>query len=88
MNEKFKVLSGVRNLLGAVGWVVVIGGTLLAAYGGFFAPSESGNSFGIENMLALGGGLAVALGGLMAVAFSEAIAVFLAIEENTRTGLR
>lgn len=91
MNDKFKFLSGVRNLLAVAGWLVVIAGLALAVYGGIIEPSQVGHHFGTEDAIeldaiGLGIGLVLAIGGLVSVAFSEVIGVLLAIEENTRTG--
>lgn len=85
MNKRFPVLSTVSALLRVVGWLLVVGGVLYAAYEGIIEPNLPNHWFGGQDLLQLVSGLGLGLTGPLTVAFSEIIGVLFAIEENTRT---
>ena len=92
MNERFPVLSGISLLSRVFGWLVLLGAPFI-----LISTLTSGKPVAELNLLVpedqskvavlIGCGFLV-LGALFAIALGELVAVFFAIEANTRRGQR
>lgn len=71
MDQRFVVLSLIAKLLWGLGWIIAVGGIVVALAGGVISRD------GLVGLVALTFGLVI-------VACSEIIGVLFAIERNTR----
>lgn len=85
-NEEFPVLSSIASLLNWLGWLVAIGGVIVAILGipKFWQEGMFGGTQSSAAVLYILGGILIVVFGICVVMAAEWTGVLFAIETNTR----
>lgn len=82
MGRRYLVLRAFSLILRFIGWLLVIAGLIVFAFGIYTLVRAGGDTITAHDML--GGGFGTVIAGLVFVLYGEVIEVFFDIEANTR----